>query len=74
MFEAEFITLKENLIWLCETSSGQYVLLHHTEIVGIFPTQDDAIRYGHKILHGDPFLVREIVDDQEINWNIWKNG
>ena len=45
---------------LLEKSEGKFVLIHDDEVMGIYDSEQDAIREGYKHLGNVPFLVKRI--------------
>ena len=48
---------RENLLG---TSEGKFVLIHGTQVVGIFDSKMDAIAAGYQQFGNVPFLVKQI--------------
>ena len=57
--EIELKTYKEKLPSLLE-SEGKYVLIHGTDIAGIYTDQQDALKIGYEKFQLKPFLVKKI--------------
>ena len=49
---------RENLLG---TSEGKFVLIHGTQVVGIFDAKMDAIAAGYQQFGNVPFLVKQIL-------------
>ena len=49
---------RENLLG---TSEGKFVLIHGTQVVGIFDSKMDAIAAGYQQFGNVPFLVKQIL-------------
>jgi len=45
---------------LAEGHEGKFALLRGEEIIGLYPTQDDALRAGYETFLLEPFLVHAI--------------
>jgi hypothetical protein len=48
---------RENLLG---TSEGKFVLVHGTQVVGIFDSKMDAIAAGYQQFGNVPFLVKQV--------------
>jgi hypothetical protein len=40
--------------------AGKHVLIHGTEVLGLFPTREEALRAGYERFDHQPFLVKRI--------------
>ena len=49
---------RENLLG---TSEGKFVLIHGTQVIGIFDAKMDAIAAGYQQFGNVPFLVKQIL-------------
>jgi len=47
---------------LLARARGKYVLIKDTQLVGVYDTQNDAIRQGYSTFGNVPFLVKEITE------------
>ena len=51
---------------LLAKSPGEYVLIHGRELIGVFKCEEDALRRGYQLYGNSPFLVKEIVEFDEV--------
>jgi hypothetical protein len=58
---AELQTYEQQRETLLGTSEGKFVLIHGTQVVGIFDSKMDAIAAGYQQFGNVPFLVKEIL-------------
>ena len=49
---------------LLKRCPGQYVLIKERELIGVFPTQEEAYSVGFRRFVRNPFLVKRIVDKE----------
>ena len=61
LLKLELQTYEKNRDSLLGTATGKFVLISKEEILGIFDTEQDAVRQGYKQLGNVPFLVKEVV-------------
>lgn len=61
LLTAELKTYEEHRNELLGTSEGKFVLIHGTEVIGVYESQRDAIAEGYKRFGNVPFLVKQIV-------------
>lgn len=47
---------------------GKFVLIHETEIVGIFDTYQDALKSGYQRFGVSPFLVKKIQAVEQVQY------
>jgi hypothetical protein len=57
--ETELETYKNKLPEL-STDEGKFVLIHGSEVMGVYGTYEDAIKEGYAKFKLEPFLVKEI--------------
>jgi len=57
----ELKTYEQHRDKLLGTAEGKFVLIHGTEVVGVYSVKMDAIAEGYKKLGNVPFLVKQIV-------------
>ncbi len=43
---------------------GKFVLIHHEEVGGVWPTWEEAAHEGYQRYGVDPFLVKEVTDQE----------
>ena len=53
-----YVQQRENLLG---TSEGKFVLIHGTQVVGIFDSKMDAIAAGYQQFGNVPFLVKQVL-------------
>ncbi len=58
--EKELETYKRELPALVAASRGKFVLIHDSQVAGVFDTYADAIRVGYEKFGLTPFLVKQI--------------
>jgi hypothetical protein len=63
--ERELATFQAHLPNLLATAAGKYVLIHGENIVGTWNTWGEAIDAGYERFDLEPFLVKQIVADEE---------
>jgi hypothetical protein len=53
---------------LLRDHEGEFVLIKGTDIIGIFPTRDEAMSAGYRryLLMKEPFLMRQILPHQKV--------
>ena len=56
----ELETYEQHRERLIASDLGRWVLVHDSELAGVFDTQDDAIGEGYRRFGNVPFLVKEI--------------
>ena len=59
VLEKESETYKTQLPSLV-TEEGKFVLIHGSELVGVYDTYDDALKYGYTKFQLEPFMVKQI--------------
>ena len=57
----EIQTYEQHRDNLLGTSEGKFVLIHGTQVVGIFDAKMDAIAAGYQQFGNVPFLVKQIL-------------
>ena len=61
--EKEF--LLANLEELQNEHPGKYLLIQDQTVYGAFETFDEGVSYGVKVLKGNPFLVRNVMEPRD---------
>ncbi len=56
---------------LAEGHEGKFVLVKGEEIIGLFPTEDDAVRVGYAKFLPESFLVEAIRTEERILFLPW---
>ena len=59
--EKEIAFFEQHRANLVNEANGKYALVKGESLVGIFETQDEAIRAGYRSFGNQPFLVKHIV-------------
>ena len=70
-FEAELATYGRNKeAWLAENAEGQYVVIRGDEVLGRYPTYQDAFEQGINTYgQSTPFLIKQISRDDPVTFN-----
>ena len=63
--EEELKTYEQNKSDLVKKANGKYVLIKGKMIVGIFESENDAIRIGIEKFGNGPFLVKKIEEVEQ---------
>jgi hypothetical protein len=50
---------------LAEGHAGSFALVHGDQVVGLFPSVEAAVVAGDDRFEFDPFLVREVTDNEQ---------
>jgi hypothetical protein len=56
----EIATFEQHRAELMAKAAGRYVLIHGSDVLGTFATEQDAVDTGYRQLGRVPFLVRHI--------------
>ena len=59
--ETELKTYDQNRDHLLGTAEGKFVLIHNSQVVGVYDSKMDAINAGYQQFGNVPFLVKQIV-------------
>ena len=59
--EREWATYQSRKSELLEHHAGEHVLIHGEEVLGFFPSREDALKAAYKKVGFVPFLVHEIL-------------
>lgn len=64
--ERELETFRRELPTLLQDAGkrGQYALVHGEQVHGVWPTVDEALEAGYQTFGLDPFLVKEVTDNE----------
>lgn len=65
--EKELTTYRIKLREIKE-NDGKYVLVHGTDIVGIFDTYKDAVKEGYAKFKLEPFMVKQIQSVEQVQF------
>ena len=69
LLEKELKTFEEKKEELLKTSVGKYALFRGKDLIGVFESQNDAIRIGIEKFGNSPFLVKKIEEvEQKLNF------
>lgn len=49
---------------------GQFVLIHGSEMVGVYPTENQALSEGARRFGREPYLVKQVLDQEPIVSNL----
>ncbi len=66
MLMQELETYRRERERLLARARGKYVLISKAEVLGIFDTEQDAIRQGYQQLGNVPFLTKQIVEIEPV--------
>jgi hypothetical protein len=47
---------------------GKYVLIHSEDVIGIYDTYEDALKFGYERFKLDPFLVKQIAPAERLSF------
>jgi len=47
-------------------SKGEYALIHEGQLIDTFKSKEDAIKKGYELFGNSPFLVKLIIEVEEI--------
>lgn len=50
------------------TQQGKYVLIHDEEVIGIYDSYEDALKFGYGQFKLDPFLVKQIAPAERVSF------
>lgn len=65
-FETETATYEANKESLLKSHSGKFVLIHESEIAGVFDSESNALKEGYKRFGPVPLYVRLISPEEQI--------
>ena len=51
---------------LLRKSKGEYALIHEGQLIDTFKSKEDAIKRGYELFGNSPFLVKLIIEVEEI--------
>ena len=61
IFDAEVKTYEQNRDQLLDTAEGKFVLIHDSQVIGVYESKMDAIAAGYQQFGNVPFLVKQVV-------------
>jgi hypothetical protein len=61
ILNTELTTYEQNRDQLLGTAEGKFVLIHNSQVIGIYDAKMDAIAAGYKQFGNVPFLVKQVV-------------
>ena len=67
IFSEELATYQKEKPRLLSEASNKYVLIKGAEIVGVYASQEDALREGYRRFGNTEFLVKQIIDLEQFN-------
>ena len=53
---------------LVRESEGKYVVVHGTEVIGVWDTYEDALRAGYEKVGLEPFLVKQVRSIEQVHF------
>jgi hypothetical protein len=63
--ETEWNTYQKNKPWLLREHKGEYVLIQGHAILGFYPSQELALKFGCGLLIANtPFLVHQLLEEE----------
>ncbi len=66
MLMQELETYRRERERLLSRARGKYVLISKEKVLGVFDTEQDAIRQGYQQLGNVPFLTKQIVEVEPV--------
>lgn len=63
----ELDTYKKHREALLKAAEGSFVVISRDKILGVFESQSDAIRQGYDQLGNVPFLVKQVLEVEEVH-------
>ena len=64
--DRELATYEREKARLLKEHEGEYVLIHHDDVIGVFHTQYQAIDEGWKLFPNQPILTKKITPTEEV--------
>ena len=61
ILDAELETYEKNRDHLLGTAEGKFVLIHGSQVIGVYDSKMEAIAAGYQQFGNVPFLVKQIV-------------
>jgi hypothetical protein len=65
--ERELETYKQHRESLLD-KQGKFVVIHQDDVAGVWDTYADALKAGYDRFKLDPFLVKQIVADEQVQF------
>ena len=62
IFDAELKTYEQNRDHLLDTADGKIVLIHNSQVLGVYESKIDAIAAGYQQFGNVPFLVKQVAN------------
>ena len=72
ILDTELKTYEQNRDQLLNTAEGKFVLIHDSQVIGLYDSKMDAIVVGYQQFGNVPFLVKQ-VDKVETPHNFMSN-
>ncbi|HPD19108.1 MAG TPA: hypothetical protein PLF61_05550 [Candidatus Goldiibacteriota bacterium] len=66
ILQKEINFFQSNLKELLSKAKGEYALIKDEKLIDIFKSKEDAIKRGYELFGNSPFLVKQIVETEEI--------
>jgi len=66
LLQKEILFFESKLKELLGTAKGEYALIKGEKLAGTFKSKEDAIKRGYELFGNSPFLVKQIVEVEEI--------
>lgn len=66
--KAELETYEREKSRLVTESEGKYVLIHGSQVAGIWDTYQDALAAGYSTFGLEPFLVKQILGIEQVQF------
>jgi hypothetical protein len=66
--ERERQTYEEKKTELLAGAAGKYVVIHGDQVIGVWDTQDDALRAGYERFGLEPFLVKQVTEVEPVHY------
>lgn len=67
ILEKELLAYKQKLPSLL-AQQGKYVLIHNEDVIGIYDSYEDALKFGYTQFKLDPFLVKQIAPAERVSF------
>jgi hypothetical protein len=67
ILEKELLTYTQKLPSLL-AQQGKYVLIHGEDIIGVYDSYEDALKFGYDRFKLEPFLVKQIAPAERVSF------
>ncbi len=61
ILDTELKTYEQNRDQLLGTAEGKFVVIHNSQVIGLYDSKMDAIVVGYQQFGNVPFLVKQVV-------------